>query len=105
MGVHYVYPTILSDGVVDPDQPEAVVYAPSSNGSLHLVALEYIVDKAAWNASHSSPPELFPGHPFDETGKPNRFGLDPFYSQHAWVGRGNPLGNPAPWDLAVHCHS
>src|SRR5258705_9907101 len=43
MGIHYLNPTNLNDGVIDPAQPEAVVYAPSPNGSPHLVALEYIV--------------------------------------------------------------
>ena len=46
MGIHYLYPDTLIDGVIDPNQPEAIVYAPSPSGSLHLVALEYIVDKA-----------------------------------------------------------
>lgn len=105
MGIHYLYPDALIDGVIDPNQPEAIVYAPSPSGSLHLVALEYIVDKAAWDASHSSPPELIPGHPFDLTGAPNRFDLEPFYSQHIWVGHGNPLGNLSMWNPAVHCHS
>jgi hypothetical protein len=103
MGIHYLDAGILFDGVIDPGQPEAVVYAPSPNGSLHLVALEYIVEKAAWDATHSSAPELFPGHPFDETSAPNRFDLPPFYSQHVWVGRGNPLGNLMMWNPAVHC--
>jgi hypothetical protein len=103
MGIHYLNAGILFDGVIDPGQPEAVVYAPSPNGSLHLVALEYIVDKAAWDATHSSAPELFPGHPFDETSAPNRFDLPAFYSQHVWVGRGNPLGNLMMWNPAVHC--
>jgi hypothetical protein len=103
MGIHYLNGSILFDGVIDPSQPEAVVYAPSPDGGLHLVALEYIVDKAAWDATHSSAPELFAGHPFDETGSPNRFDLDPFYSQHVWVGRGNPAGNLAMWNPSVHC--
>jgi hypothetical protein len=105
MGVHYLDGNILFDGTIDPAQPEAIVYAPAPNGSLHLVALEYIVDKAAWDSSHAAPPELFAGHPFDETGAPNRFDLPPFYSQHVWVGRGNPLGNLAMWNPAVHCPS
>jgi hypothetical protein len=103
MGIHYLNPSFLGDGMIMPDEPEAAVYEPSPNGALHLVALEYIVDKATWDATHAGPPELFAGHPFDETGAPNRFNLDPFYSQHVWIGKGNPLGNLAMWNPAVTC--
>jgi hypothetical protein len=105
MGIHYLDPSNLMDGMLDPNSPEAVVYAPSPNGSLHLAALEYIVDKAAWDAKHPSAPEFIKGHPFMLTGAPNRFGLDPFYSQHIWVGVGNPRGNLNMWNPAVHCPS
>jgi hypothetical protein len=56
MRIHYLNPAILFDGVIDPDQPEAVVMRPPPNGSLHLVALEYIVKKAAWDAVHRQRP-------------------------------------------------
>ncbi len=103
MGIHYVNPGVLLDGQIDRARPEAFVYAPDGAGK--LVALEYIVFKADWDATHSSPPELFPGHPFMTTGAPNRFDLPAFYSQHVWIGRGNPNGNLAMWNPAVHCPS
>jgi hypothetical protein len=103
MGIHFVNPDVLTDGQLDPDHPEAFVYAPGPAGK--LVALEYIVFKDAWDATHSAPPELFHGHPFMTTGAPNRFDLPAFYSQHVWIGRGNPHGNLAMWNPAVHCPS
>jgi hypothetical protein len=103
MGVHYVDVDNLLDGTIDRDHPEAFVYAP--DGSQHLVALEYIVFKDGWDATHSAPPELFAGHPFMVTEAGNRFDLPAFYSQHVWVWRGNALGNLWMWNPAVHCPS
>lgn len=99
MGVHFANMDRLFDGVIDPSQPEAAVYEPRPNGTLHLVAFEYII----FQSQVSQPPELFPGHPFMATGADNRFGLPAYYSQHVWVGKGNPLGNLSMWNPAVHC--
>jgi hypothetical protein len=103
MGVHLVNPMLIGNPAIDPTAPEALVYAPERDGTLRLAALEYLVDKAAWDASHSARPRLFAGHPFDFTAAPNRFGLDPFYSQHVWAWKHNPAGLLAMWNPAVHC--
>lgn len=104
MGYHYGNGgLIFDDGQLDAATPEAVVYAPTQGGTKQVVALEYIVPKEAWDAHHASAPELFAGHEFMVTQAPNRFGLPAFYSQHVWVGRGNPLGNLAMWNPAIHC--
>jgi len=100
MGVHFANVSRIVDGTVDPRQPEAAVYEPRAHGSLHLVALEYIVFESAWGPTA---PELFPGHPFMLTDAPNRFGLPAFWSQHVWIGKGNPDGNLAMWNPNVHC--
>jgi len=100
MGYHWVNGENLFDGQLDPNDPEAIVYERHPDGSFHLVALEYIVTQDAWGPT---PPELFPGHPFMATGADNRFGLPAYYSQHVWVGKGNPSGNLAMWNPAVHC--
>jgi hypothetical protein len=100
MGVHWLDGANLFDGQIDPARPEAFVYAP---GGGKLVALEYIVIKSAWDETHSGAPELFAGHPFMTTDAGNRFGLPAYYSQHVWIGRGNPLGNLWMWNPAVHC--
>ena len=86
MGVHMVNLGLLDDPsnavpfddtTLDPTRPEALVYEPRNDGTLKLVAVEYVVFKAAWEAAHGagSKPSLF-GHEFD----PNpgtRFGLPP----------------------------
>ena len=100
MGYHWVDVNNLLDGTLDPNHPEAIVYEKHPDGSFHLVALEYIVTQEAWGPTA---PELFPGHPFMATGADNRFGLPAYYSQHVWVGKGNPAGNLAMWNPAVHC--
>jgi hypothetical protein len=113
MGVHYVNPKLIADPAIDPTAPEALVYAPANDGTLHLAALEYLVDKATWDKTHSSKPsadqtassapQLFPNKPFDETNAPNRFGLADFYSQHVWVWKNNPAGLLSMWNPRVNC--
>jgi hypothetical protein len=103
MGVHYVNGALVGDPAVQLSKPEALVYAPDRDGTLRLAALEFIVDKAAWDAHHAQPPQLFRGAPFDLTGAPNRFGLDPFYSQHAWIWKPNPAGTLTMWNPRVRC--
>jgi len=67
------------------------------------VALEYIVFKADWEAAgHASPPVLF-GRQFDFTAAPNRYGLPPFYSLHAWIWKPNPSGLLFAWNPDVNC--
>jgi hypothetical protein len=100
MGVHFANVARILDGQIDASQPEAAVYEPRAHGALHLVAFEYIVFASDWGPTA---PELFPGHPFMFTDAPNRFGLPPFWSQHVWIGKGNPNGNLAMWNPAVHC--
>src|SRR4030095_14811599 len=102
MGVHYVKGSLVGDTVLDPEHPEALVYAPNAAGHLKLAALEYIVFKAAWDAEHGSPPSLF-GQEFNLTPSPNRFGLPAFYSLHAWVWEPNSSGLLQPWNPRVHC--
>lgn len=116
MGVHMVNLGLLDDPstsaslddtVLDPSVPEVLVYEPRGGG-LKLVAVEYVVFKAAWDAAHgaSSPPTLF-GHVFDSnTGA--RYGLPPFYALHAWIWKPNnrtldPAGIFAQWNPSVSC--
>jgi hypothetical protein len=102
MGVHFVKGALVGDAVLDPVAPEALVYEPRRNGSLKLVALEYIVFKAAWDAEHQGPPSLF-GREFDLTPAPNRFGIPAFYALHAWIWQPNPSGILEPWNPRVEC--
>ena len=42
MGIHYVNPAYLKDEAIDIARPEAVMYEPSADGKLTLIAVEYI---------------------------------------------------------------
>jgi hypothetical protein len=116
MGVHYVKGDLVKDPAIDAAHPEALVYAPDAHGRLHLAAVEYVVIKSDWEATQpqppnmgyptavtSAPPTLF-GHTFNFTDAPNRYGLPPFYSLHAWIWKDNPAGAFAMWNPSVHCN-
>jgi hypothetical protein len=102
MGIHYVNGGLVGDATVDATTPEALVYAPKPGGGLRLVALEYIVFQAAWDAEHSSPPSLF-GHEFGLVPFPNRYGIPAFYELHAWIWKPNPSGMFFEWNPRVSC--
>jgi hypothetical protein len=102
MGVHHVNADLVNDAVVDPLEPEALVYQPNAQGRPRLVAVEYIVFEEKWRAEHDGVPSLF-GEDFMLTPSPNRFGLPSFYALHAWVWKHNPDGTFAMWNPAVHC--
>jgi hypothetical protein len=93
---------IAGDGAVTPDQPEALVYEPQPDNTLKLVAAEYVVDKAQWDASHPDKPSLF-GQTFMLTPAGNRYGLPDFYELHVWVWKGNPRGVFHDWNPTVSC--
>jgi hypothetical protein len=80
MGVHYVRNI---DGVVDANDPEAMVYEIKPNGQTKLVAVEYIVPATEVDAAN--PPMLY-GHMFH----PHSF--LPVYILHVWVWTANPDG-------------
>jgi hypothetical protein len=115
MGVHYVKGDLVKNPAIDAAHPEALVYAPDRHGGLHLAALEYVVIRSDWDASQlpppslgfgsrttAAPPMLF-GQEFNFTDAPNRYGLPPFYSLHAWVWQDNPAGTFEMWNSSVHC--
>jgi hypothetical protein len=94
MGIHYVNPNHLKDDAIDVAHPEAVMYEPSADGKLTLIAVEYITSKG--------PAEL-QGHLFSFNGAPNRYGLGPFYELHVWAWKANPTGTFADMNPDVSC--
>jgi len=94
MGIHYVNGAYLKDDAVDIGKPEAVMYEPQPDGSLQLVAVEYITFKG---------PASLGGQLFSFTGAPNRYGLNPFYELHVWAWRDNPKGAFADMNPNVSC--
>jgi hypothetical protein len=107
MGIHYVNLNLVLDNppgspsTVDPLRPEALVYEPKE-GKLKLVALEYIVFQAAWDAEHASRPSLF-GHEFEPIAAGNRYGIPAFYELHVWLWKHNPRGMFEDWNPRVSC--
>ncbi len=101
MGLHYVNGELVKDGVVDPSQPEALMYE-RRNGRLRLLGVEFIVDYAAWHKHDKLPPALL-GQVFTYNGAPNRYGLDPFYALHVWAWQENPHGTFVDWNPPVSC--
>jgi hypothetical protein len=102
MGIHYVNGDLVGDPAINVNHPEALVYSPDHNGKLHLAAVEYVVLKDAWDATHALPPKRF-GQQFNFTDEPNRYGLPPYYSLHVWVWKYNPAGMFEMWNPRVHC--
>lgn len=99
MGIHMVNGSLL-DGTINANHPEALVYEPQADGTLKLVAVEYVVFQSAWTGAQ--PPTLF-GQQFGLTPEGNRFGLPSFYALHAWLFKSNPSGVFNPWNPHVHC--
>ncbi len=102
MGVHLVNGKLVGDATVKANSPEALVYEPDKNGRLHLVAAEYVVFKAAWDAKHKTPPSLF-GHRFVSVAAGNRYGLPAFYELHTWSWKANPMGTFMNYNPKVSC--
>jgi len=94
MGIHYVNGDLINDEAIDIARPEAVMYEPKADGSLELIAVEYITPKG--------PAELG-GHLFSFTNAPNRYGLPAFYELHVWAWRQNPTGAFADMNPDVSC--
>ena len=94
MGIHYVNAAYLKDDAVDVSKPEAVMYEPMADGTLKLVAVEYITSKG---------PASLEGQLFNFNSAPNRYGLGEFYELHVWAWKGNPTGTFADMNPKVSC--
>jgi hypothetical protein len=98
MGYHYFNKELVDDLVVDVLKPEALVYASRPNGTLKLVAVEWVVPGLGSNPPGVSEPPTVLGMEMHI--------LVPavgFYIMHAWVWRHNPAGMFADWNPDVTC--
>ncbi len=50
MGIHVVQGSRVADGILDPTQPEALIYEPLPNGDFRLVGVEFIQLADDWAA-------------------------------------------------------
>lgn len=103
MGIHYVNGTLVGDGEIVKETPEALIYEPVGGGKLRLVGVEYIVDSATYLKNHNNTPPQLDGQAFQLVASPNRFGLDPFFELHVWAWRENPQGAFVDWNNNVSC--
>jgi hypothetical protein len=99
MGVHFTKQSINHDTVLDPTQPETLLYEPQKDGSMKLVGIEYHVD--ADLVDHA--PKIF-GQTFDGTMlnhhlNPNTMTQEEIldvknrhYDLHVWAWEFNPNG-------------
>jgi len=101
MGVHMVRPDRIGSLVLDPTQPQALIYEPMADGAMRLVGVEYIILAQNW-ADPSSPPAL-EGNLYNYVDAPNRYGLPAFYEIHVWAWEHNPKGSYADWNTQVTC--
>jgi hypothetical protein len=104
MGVHFLLPSRVGDGVLNANEPESLIYEPQANGTFRLVGVEFIVLKADWENLHpgSSPPSV-DGNLTNLVTEPNRYGLPAFYEMHVWAWEQNPSGNYADYNNRVTC--
>lgn len=101
MGVHMLNPELLLDGgKIDAANPELLVYEPRNDGTMKLVALEYLVFQSDWKGGGK--PALF-GKEFDEIKAGNRYGIPPSWALHAWIWKPNPSGMLHAWNPRVDC--
>lgn len=102
MGRHYVNPDNM-DLVIDPSRPEALLYEPTGDGSVRLVAAEFLVHADGWDAANASPPS-FAGVEFDPPAdRTAENPPGPFYTLHVWIWKHNPSGMFAPFNPRVSC--
>jgi hypothetical protein len=94
MGFHYGNPAFI-DAEVAVLEPELLVYEPQKSGKLRLVAVEYIIPFTLLSPD-SDPPTLL-GQEFHQNFEAGLWAL------HVWIGRHNPAGLFADWNLKVSC--
>jgi hypothetical protein len=106
MGMHYVNMGLVADGVLDPMEPEIVIYEPQPNGRLRLIGADYLVLADAWHEKNpnAGTPEIG-GQLLHYFESPNRFGLPPFYTLHVWAWKDNPTGMFVNWHSNVSCEA
>jgi len=103
MGVHFVNMRLVGDNVLDPANPEILLYEPLSNNRYRLTGADYLVLAAPWNAANQGNPPQLMGQLFHLFESPNRFGLPEFYTLHVWAWKDNPQGTFANWNPNVSC--
>jgi hypothetical protein len=100
MGYHYFNADLMADNDVNALEPEVLVYAPTDDGGLKLVAVEWVVRSAQSNpAGVAEAPSVL--------GMEMHILVPPpgpaFWLTHAWVWAHNPAGMFADFNPEVSC--
>ncbi len=100
-GIHYLKRALV-DGVLDPAQPEHLLYEKLPNGKLRLAGVEYVIVSAVWDRNSSTAP-LLGDQPFlDRRLAP--FGAPfPNYALFVWIWTHNPNGMYTQLNPQVSC--
>jgi len=94
VGTVYINIARLMDGRIDPSSPDGLIYRPTADGELELVAAELAVPYPLWTQPE---PPTFQGATFQ---REDEFGV---YGLHAWVWLQNPEGLFAETNPNVTC--
>ena len=101
-GIHYLKPSLVN-GVLDPTQPEHLLYEELPNGKLRLAGVEYVVPSAAWDPNNASAPMLGDQPLMDRRSFP--YGAPfPNYALFVWVWTSNPDGLYTQLNPKVSCN-
>ena len=92
---HHLIDRRLFDEKLEIERPEMLIFAPSGDGKVELVAVEYVVPFRVLPATEK-PPRLF-GQEF----KP--YEQFKYWALHVWAWRRNAAGLFADWNPAVKC--
>lgn len=121
MGIHVINPALMASQSLDPEQPEILVYLPTSNGRLKLVAVEYLqfvllLNPATGQIAPWTLPTPWPATYQVVTPTPRLFdqtfqgpmpghapGMPWHWDLHAWVWAHNPSGMFAQWNPSISC--
>lgn len=93
VGTVYVNMKRLTDGVINVEKPDALIYEPGPHG-LKLVGVEFAIPFTLWTKPQ---PPKFHGATFQ---REDEFGV---FALHAWVWRANPNGLFAEINPRVSC--
>lgn len=95
MGYHFAnIDRLLDGGALSLLHPEVLLYAPTEDGSMEFVGVEYIIPAADW--PNAAPPEFF--------GQTLHYNpVQDIWALHVWLGRHNPEGLFADWNPEVSC--
>jgi len=94
MGHHFVDRTLFDDKL-EIERPEMLIYAPTGDGTVELVAVEYVVPYRVV-PSTEKPPRLF-GQELKRYDQLN------YWALHVWAWRHNSAGLFADYNPAVKC--